>query len=428
MLYIAYLVLFLSYLNLVRLAIFLIGSDIYDIKQSLKRDNSKKVGTKNTRHRPLVSVLVPAHNEELVLKRNLQSVFNSTYKNIELIVINDSSTDKTQNIARSFQKAHGKRFNPMRVLRVNVRGKASAMNIGLKHAKGSLFMCLDADSAIDRRAIEVAVGKFAEDRSIATIAANVKIIPDKGLLNTFQQIEYLIGQQGKKMENLIKIQYIVGGVGSMFRTQIVRRLGLYDTDTITEDIDLSVKIISHYGTKYRIGYSPEVITYTESVGSIGDLLRQRFRWKYGRYQVFLKFKHLFWSRDKKYSKLLSWLYLPYSIFSEVLYTLEPLVFLLIISLLIEYGDMTILAASFLVFSFYAVMQITAATGGYTNKDRVKLIGMAPAAYIGMFILSFVEYTATLRGYKNLPKIYKNYRRGAGTSEWKHVERRGNAAI
>jgi membrane protein DedA with SNARE-associated domain len=74
------------------------------------------------------------------------------------------------------------------------------------------------------------------------------------------------------------------------------------------------------------------------------------------------------------------------------------------------------------------MQITAATGGYTNKDRIKLIGMAPVAYIGMYILSFVEYTATLRGYKNLPKIYKSHKHGVGTSAWKHVERRGDAVV
>jgi len=427
MIFIAYLVLFLSYLNLLRLALFLIGSDIYDIKKGLDGKSERSVGQKKRNHYPIVSVLVPAHNEEAVLRRNLDSVYANTYKNIELIIINDSSTDKTYSIARYFQQRFKTRFSKIKVLNVNVRGKASALNIGLRYAEGSLFMCLDADSTLDSKSIEIAVKEFS-DPKVATIAANVKIMPGKGMLNTFQQIEYLIGQQGKKMENLASIQYIVGGVGSMFRTKLVREAGLYDTDTITEDIDLSVKLISHHGTKYRIGYSPDIITYTESVTSVPDLLRQRFRWKYGRYQVFLKFRHLFFSRDIKHNKLLSWVYLPYALVSEFLYTLEPLVFILIVTLLVQYGDATIIAGSFIVFSFYTIMQITAATGGYTQLDRIRLVALAPAAYIGMYVLSFVEYTATIRGYKNLYRIYKNLKNGSGTSAWKHVKRSGHAVI
>lgn len=307
MLFLAYLVLFLSFVNLLRMALFLVGSDIYDIKKSLTEKKQLSLPIHNRRYLPLVTVLVPAHNEELVLRRNLDSILNSTYRNIELIIINDSSVDRTYRIARTFQQANKDRFKRIKLLNVGVRGKASALNAGLKYAKGSLFMCLDADSALTPNALRVAVEQF-KDPSLGALSSNVKIFPDKGVLNFFQRIEYLVCYQMKKTETIADIQYIVGGIGSMFRTQIVRKLGWYDTNTITEDIDLSMKILNRYSGKYRIGYNPEVVTYTESVHDIKGLIRQRNRWKYGRYQAFLKHKELFLSKNKNFNKLLSWVY------------------------------------------------------------------------------------------------------------------------
>lgn len=427
MLYIAYIVLFLSLLNLLRMGIFLIGSDIYDIKKSLASRRAKTTTSHKRTRSPLVTVLVPAHNEELTLRRNLDSIYSSSYRNIELIVINDSSTDRTYNIARYFQRQHKDRFKRVKVFNVHVRGKAPALNAGLRYAKGSLFMCLDADSALTPRAIEIGVKQFS-DPSLGCISSNVKIFPGKGALNLFQRIEYLVCYQMKKTEAVAGIQYIVGGIGSMFRTRLVRELGWYDTNTITEDIDLSMNIISHYGGKYRVGYHPDVITYTEAVHDIRGLMRQRRRWKYGRYQAFLKHRHLFWSNDKRYSKALGWLYLPFALLSELLYALEPLIIVLVIYLLIQYGDATILAGSFLITTFYITMHITAATDGYSLSERMRFIAAAPLAYIGMYVLSLVEYGATIYGFRKLPKIYKDHKTGQGVSDWEHVERKGDAAI
>jgi biofilm PGA synthesis N-glycosyltransferase PgaC len=427
MLFIAYLVLFLSFINLLRMALFLVGSDIYDIKKSLSAKKHQASPVSQRAYSPLVTVLVPAHNEELVLRRNLDSILNSTYRNIELIIINDSSVDRTYRIARTFQQANKNRFKRIKLLNVNVRGKASALNAGLKHAKGSLFMCLDADSALTPSALSIAVAQF-RNPTLGALSSNVKIFPDKGLLNFFQRIEYLVCYQMKKTETVADIQYIVGGIGSMFRTKVVRKLGWYDTNTITEDIDLSMKILNHYKGKYRIGYNPEVVTYTESVHDIKGLIRQRNRWKYGRYQAFLKHRDLFWSKKKGDNKFLSWVYLPYALVSEILYFIEPLVLFLIAYLLVRYGDASIIAGSFLIFTFYTTMNVTGATKGYSMAERLRFIAAAPVAYIGMYVLSIVEYGATIHGFKNLRKIFRNHKSGKGASDWEHVARKGNAVV
>jgi len=425
--FIAYIVLFLSFFNLLRMAFFIIASDVHDIKKSLSTNKNITTSKLGRKKYPLVSVVVPAHNEELTLSRNLESIRKSYYKKIELIIVNDSSTDRTYNIARSFQKKHRARFSRIKVINVQVRGKAGALNAALRHVRGELFMCLDADSALTPESIEIAVNDF-RDPTLACMSSNVKIFSEKGALNFFQRIEYLVCYQMKKAETVAGIQYIVGGIGSMFRTSLVKQIGGYDTDTITEDIDLSMKIISEFGGKYRVGYNPNVITYTESVHDIKGLFRQRFRWKYGRYQAFLKHKNLFWSNDKRYSKSLSWIYLPYALLSELFYILEPLILVLITYLLVRYGDATIIASSFLIFSFYTTMHVTAATSGYTTRERLNFIAAAPFAYMGMYVLSLVEYSATIYGLRNLKKIFSDHRTGTGTSAWKHVERKGNAVI
>ena len=421
---IAYLVLIMSFLNLLRMAAFMVGSDLYDLRR-----HKKRLSAKTSLYKPLVSVLIPAHNEELVLQRNMMSVYNSDYKNIELIVINDSSTDRTKTIARSFQKKYGKRFSRMKVLNVNVRGKAPALNAALKHVKGTLFMCLDADSALKSDAISTAVQHFKNDRNLACITSNVKIFPSTGSLNLLQRVEYMVSSQTKKAEAVSGTQYIVGGTGSMFRTRLVRRMGGYDATTITEDIDLSMKILSHYGSKrFKISHFSDVITYTEAVPDFGGLVRQRYRWKYGRYQSFLKNRQLFFSRRSDVNKLLSWLYLPYALFGELLFLLEPVVFGYIIFLLTQYGDVAIVAASFAIFAFYIGMHAWGATAGYTVRERVRLFAAMPLVYLGMYALSFVEYTATIRGLLSLPKVFKQHKNGTGSSAWKHVKRTGNASI
>jgi len=439
LLYVAYAVLFLSFINLFRLVFFSIGSDLYDIRNlrfglnsnnifkiKKSRFDNKRYKSKNyfsKRYYPLVTIIVPAHNEERVLKRNLLSIINSTYKNVELIIVNDSSTDKTKQIALNFQHRYKNNLKGIKVINVNVRGKAKAMNKGLKYAHGSLFMCLDADSALTPNALKNAV-EFFREKSVGALASNVKIIPGKGMLNLLQRIEYAINYQMKKAEALARIQYIVGGIGSMYRMKIIRDMGYYDTDTITEDIDLSMKMILTYKNKRYIAYDPSMVVFSEAALTISDLLKQCNRWKYGRYQVFLKRQALFYSKDKGIGRLLSWFYLPYALFAELSFALEPITIAYIFYLIFAYGDFSTILGSVFTFCFYTIIEVTGATQAYSFKERLKFAALAPFAYILIYILSFVEYVATIKGFLSIKKLLDGYKTGVGGCEWSHVERTG----
>lgn len=426
MLILIFVVLALSIINLLRVGVMLIGSDVYDINKYRSAQRKQGQVVNGRFYRPLVTVLVPAHNEQQTLRRNLESVAKSTYRNIEVIIINDSSVDRTYGIARYFQRKYKARFKKIKVLTITARGKAKALNAASPYINGRYTLCLDADSMIDAQAIDVAVKQFAMDRQLVALAPNIKIIPEKGFLNIFQQIEYLVGHQAKKTESLFGVLYVVGGVGSMFRTSILRRVGGYDTDTLTEDMDLSLKIIEKYGAQYRIGYCPQLVTHTESVNSLGSLLRQRYRWRYGVYQVFIKHSRLFFSNEHQQRRLLTWFYLPYAIMTHVMSLMEPLFLGCLVGSIVTYGDPTVLSFSFGIFCFCAMMHITSATKGYVWQRRAALLCITPVAYVGLYVMLVVEYVATIRVLKNLYKIYHDQQIGVGLAAWKHVERRGEA--
>src|SRR3989344_5068072 len=107
---------------------------------------------------------------------------------------------------------------------------------------------------------------------------------------------------------------------------------------MTEDIDLTMKFLQLGNRERGVIYGADVITYTESVLDLPGLIRQRFRWKYGRCQTFIKNASLFFSRDKRHGKKLSWFYLPYALFSDFAFFFEPFMVSYLLYIVIRYGD------------------------------------------------------------------------------------------
>lgn len=156
------------------------------------------------------------------------------------------------------------------------------------------------------------------------------------------------------------------------------------------------------------------------------MIRQRYRWKYGRYQVFLKRRTLFFSQKKENNPILSWIYLPYALLAELTYALEPLSFFMVLYLIAQFTNFKMAVGSFLTFCFYTVIQILGATQSYSAEERKLLSILTPLSFILMHALSFVEYLATVRGLFNLPNLVREHRNGAtGKSGWNHVSRTRN---
>ena len=123
----------------------------------------------DTGYRPLVTVIVPAYNEERVLQPALESLLRQDYPYFEVIVIDDGSLDQTYLVAQEFVGDYGKAS--IRALRQPNRGKAAALNMGISVAKGELVLCMDADSNLVPGAISAMVQHFS-DRTVAAVAGN----------------------------------------------------------------------------------------------------------------------------------------------------------------------------------------------------------------------------------------------------------------
>jgi len=406
----------LSLLNFVRIFALLIGSDIYDIIRIIKQSRKKRA------YRPQISVIIPAYNEESGVIRTIESVLASTYTNKEIIIVNDGSTDQTKGKLRAFQKKYPKTIS---IINQQNAGKAVALNRAIfERAKGSLVMVLDADSLLHPDALKNMVNHFRDKRVIAA-ASNVKILPTKSTLGLSQRIEYLISYRMKRSLSIMNMEYIVGGVGSTFRRSVLLKVGGYDTDTMTEDIDLTVKLIKIYGnTKNRIHYAADSVAYTEHVLSFPSLVKQRFRWKYGRFQTLLKNKDMFFSTSKQYDKKLTWIQFPYALIGELVLLAEPILIGYILWVTVAYGDMTSMLSVYTIVSAFIFLMLLGETTE-TTKTKLSLSAILPLAYILMYILAVVEFLALIKSIQRHKQLLGNT---IEKSSWEHVERSGKEVV
>lgn len=420
---IGYVIVILGLLNIIRMMLYLMGSDAYTLKRAVRRYQQAA----KSPYRPTVTVLVPAHNEGIIIERTLNSLQKSNYpkSKMDIIVVNDGSTDNTSQIVRNYIARQAEQKKPgfkITLVDQDNGGKADALNNGIKnYATGTLVMCLDGDSMVHPDCIKNAVQYFRDPKT-AALASNVTIVENQTLLGLVQRFEYLVSYQMKKAQTTFNTEYIIGGIGSMFRRSMLRQVNYYDTNTMTEDIDLTMKIIARGNREHRVVYASDAITYTEPVLKLSSLIKQRFRWKYGRMQTFLKNPRLFFSPRRKYAKQLTWLVLPLAVLYELQFLIEPLFVLYILGVSIIFHDPTTIIIAESILSFYMILNVWASEH-LPIRERLRLSAIAPAMYALMYILGIVEYCALLKSIVKLHKLPQSIR-GERTT-WISPERNAN---
>ncbi len=394
---------------------FLIGSDIYSLRKHL----NKKKSFNEKPYIPSFSIVIPAHNESKTIIQCVASVVNNNYpqEKLEIVVVDDGSLDHTSNLLFDYKIKN--KINNLKIIKQSNFGKAVALNNGIiNETKGELVMCIDADSYLKNDAILKAAQYFKSNQVVA-MAANLKIIYTGSLINLIQIYEYIIAYQMKRAQTLYNVEYIIGGIGSTFRRSILEKVKYYDTNTVTEDIDLTMKILRLGNKKFRVVYGADVLAYTSGVLTIKGLIAQRYRWKFGRTQTFLKNKLMFFNSDQKYTKGLTWFYLPFAVFSDLSFILEPILVSYIMYIVIVYSDWITLLSAFLVIFIYICINILA-EDAISNKNKIKLLFLAPTMYFYFYILSFIEYIALVKALINFKNLKKSIVEGG--CRWQHVDR------
>lgn len=232
------------------------------------------------KRRPLVSVLIPAHNEEETIADAVRSIFSNRYDNLEVIVINDASTDGTKAVLQGLLRE----YPHLRLLHLRKNmGKAHGLNLALAMSHGEIIVTLDADSMLDERAIEWAVWHFITFPRVGAVTGNPRVRNRSTLLAKIQTAEYssVIGLI-KRAQRLMGKVMTVSGVVAAWRRSAIIHVGLWDTVAITDDIEMTWKMETHF---WDIRYEPNMICWMLVPESIRGLWKQRKRWAQGGIEV-----------------------------------------------------------------------------------------------------------------------------------------------
>ncbi len=243
---------------------------------------------------PFFTTIVPAYNEEKSIYKTLKSITNLEYpKNaMETIVINDGSHDNTKIVVEQFIKEHPQ--DNIILINQKNQGKGRAMNNGLEIAKGEFFACLDADSFIHSNALQEMLPYF-EDTKMAAVCPLLKVKSPSTILQKVQWCEYIINMFYKYLNSKINCIHVTPGPFSVYRTKIIQDLGGYDETTITEDLEIAIRLQKHH---YKIVQTFDAIVETLAPKSWRALFFQRVRWYKGGVDNTITYKKMLF--NKKY--------------------------------------------------------------------------------------------------------------------------------
>jgi len=263
---------------------------------------------------PNVSILIPAHNEEDVIAETIESALAVNYPKTkrEIIVLANACTDRTEEIAKRYKE------QGVKLISIKEPGKGHAVNIGLQKQKGEFTVILDADSIATHNLLEVLLPKF-NDPKVAGVKTSIKVWKPNNLLEKLQWFEYINTGLVHKLMSILDVLYLTPGVFSIYRTDALRKVGGFDENILTEDIEIAVRLL-HNG--YKIKSSLAAMPFTKVPHTLKGYHSQRLRWARGFFATMLKHKEMFF---KKEFGLLGLFMLPISFIMPILVILSTIV-------------------------------------------------------------------------------------------------------
>jgi len=262
-----------------------------------------------------VSIIVPCFNEEKVVANCVHGLMKQDYGNYKILLVNDGSTDGTERVCKELVSQY-----PQKVEYIYKKngGKASALRLGLEQSSGEIIVTMDADSIFLPDTLKNLVSSF-DDPKVDAVGGNVRVANKDCFLGRNQAVEYLTGLaiQKRSFAYLNCMQVIAGAIGA-FRREVLVKVGGYSSDTIVEDMDLTVSILK---AGYRVEYNGKAIAYTEAPANLRDFLKQRYRWTFGGFQVLRKHWSMLFNRKYGHAGMIGLPYLLIAPWIDVVFTL-----------------------------------------------------------------------------------------------------------
>lgn len=418
-----YISIFLIWIMLIYHAFLMLGGYLH----SLKYREFKRTLKVSKKAYPKVSILIPAHNEEIVIEDTIQSMLKINYpkEKLEVIIINDNSTDQTGAIIDRYEKE----FSYIRAVHTIPpyagKGKSGALNQGFKYSTGDIIVVYDADNTPEPDAIlNLALGLLKDEKAGAIVGKFRVINANKNLLTRLINIETLtfqwLAQAGRwfwfKMTT-------IPGTNFAIRRSILEELGGWDENALSEDTELSIRV---YNLGYYIRFFPEAVTWEQEPEKIRVWWRQRTRWARGNLYVILKY--LFQIHKLKNKKVVIdifyFLFTYFLFFSGAMISHIIFVVNLIYDLKLSIGIVSyaLLITGFLLFVTEVCLALSMEKKQYTTKNFLIVLLMY-FTYSQLWILLVVQ--AVLLETKRI--LLKQEVKWYKTQRFKQPEEKGNSA-
>ena len=392
-----------------------------------------------------ISIIVPAHNEEITVVDTVRSLLALDYRSYEIIVVDDGSSDATSEVLAEAFDMHvvhrpiRRRIEcrreecvyetsaqkvPLTLIRKENGGKADALNMGINASTFPYFICMDADSVLQYDSLRRIAQPVLEDGKVVAVGGIVRISNDvelengrvkryrlpRSILAFMQVLEYDRSFLASRiLFDRFNGSLIISGAFGLFKKDTVIAVGGYDNKTMGEDMELVVKLHEYCtinGIDYAIRYATDAICWTQVPERLRDLCKQRKRWQLGLFQSMYKHRIMFCNYRFGAVSYVSYIYfLIYELLSPFIEVFG--VFTMVLAWWCDLINVPFMLLFFLIYAvFGGVLTLTAffsriytADLSVSFRDGVKAVCLC-LFELGLlrFILAWVRCTAFV-GYK-----------------------------
>ncbi|UCD06917.1 MAG: glycosyltransferase [Candidatus Aenigmatarchaeota archaeon] len=363
---------------------------------------SRKKGKKriDLSKKPLVSVIIPVFNKSRHLKGTINSALKLRYEPKEIIVVNDGSKDDSEKICSRYEKKGLIRFLNFK----RNRGKAHALNSGVKASKGDLILSIDADSFVSSNSLNRMVRHF-EDSKMGAGAGVVKVRRKRGVLNKLQIIEYLHQAFQRLVQGFFDAVLVLPGPLSLYRKTAVLDAGGFEDATLVEDWDITMKI---HKNGYKIVSEKRASADTIAPETVRKWWHQRVRWSRGGIQIARRHTDVIGnSENKALTRLVFPLHVMWLIVPMIV--IPTFIILMVPSQVMISGFIADLTVLFSMISEFFVTGTTSIAGMFSVIDKmifniVDLTNLGWVRFLGYSSgIAFVWFT-----YTSIKSIEKNF--------------------
>ena len=266
----------------------------FDNREDILSDKRINVG-----FTPSVSLIIPAYNEEDIIAETLEKLADVDYprSRLDVIVVDDGSKDRTYGLAKVVAKKLKRKKIRIRILTKENNGKASALNFGIKSAKGEFIAVMDADSYLEKDALKNCM-KYFDSENVASVTSHILCSEKRTFWERMTDIEMMLIAVTRKMQEYANVIQATPGPLSVYRKNVLKKLGGFDENALVEDIEIAWNMLKN---GYKIRMALDAMVYSAFPQNFNRWWKQRLRWSIGGIQVMLKYKSAIMQRQKSHA-------------------------------------------------------------------------------------------------------------------------------